>query len=84
MALPIAPSEFRHRKIEFKDLAILIALVIQIAALVWGAAMLKASVDQASVAITELRTQLKDMDHKLIEHDIELRVLKDREERKKL
>lgn len=64
-----------------KDVAVLVTLGLQLAALVWGAATLKASVDDLRATVVEVRATLHTINDTQADNTARIRVLEDREHR---
>lgn len=67
-----------RRRVETKDVLVYVTLLFQIAALVWGAATLNASVIQLKEATQELRATLSVISNHVSDLDARTRILEDR------
>jgi hypothetical protein len=69
----------RARFWDVKSVAIVAGMLVNIGALVWGAATIKSTVDQLGMTMTSVVRQIDKMNDKVGDHDGRLRVLEDRE-----
>lgn len=59
-------------------IAILVAIAVQFAGIVWGAALLKSAVDSLKDAVKDLSENVKHLDDRVDAHDVQIEVLKER------
>lgn len=62
------------------EIAVIAALLVQFAGLVWGAASIKSAVDSLNDAVIKLSGAVMKLDDRVDAHDIEIAVLKARKE----